>query len=140
MFAELSPVPAEFLKNTLLVIGGGLGLVSLARGVFWGNRREITPQPLQVTPAPKYVTHEECQGTHASIRERVARVEALVDQIRTEAKNDRDGIVKQLHEMELRIISDGDRRDRNTHARINDLSASVSKVVGHLENQHPAPA
>lgn len=136
----MNSVPAEFIKNSFLLVGGLLGIIALVRGLLWPARRDITPQPLQVAAAPKFVTHDECLGRDAAIRERVARVEALVDQIRTEAKTDREGIVAQLHQLELRILADGERRDRNTQARINDLLASVSKVVGHLETQPPHSA
>lgn len=135
---SMHSVPADFIKNAILLVGGILGIAALIRGMFWPARRDITPQPLQVAPAPEWVSKADCVTKETQMRERMARLEAIVDQIRLEAKNDRASIVEQLHALELRLIADGERRDRNTQARINDLLASVSKVIGHIETS-PTP-
>lgn len=133
ILASLESVPADLLKNMALMIFAGVGLAAAVKSIWWPGRREISPQPLQVTPATRFVTEETAVQKDAALRERMARLEAIVEQIRLEAKTDREGIVAQLHALELRLIADAERRDRNTQARINDLLASVSKVIGALD-------
>lgn len=137
MLAEISSVPADFLKNAV-VLGLSSGAFALAlKSAFWPARKEISPQPLEVREAREFVTTAECLNKDAAMRERMARLETIVDQIRAEAKTDRESIIAQLHQLELRLIADAERRDRNTQSRINDLLASVSKVIGHLDSPTP---
>ncbi len=112
-----------------------VGVIALA-GITWiivtaenlkraitgkGAAREITNQPLLVSPAVKYATSDECTQRHIPLEQRVNKVEERLDDIENK-----------LHTTEQRIIEAGDQRAKGLHRRINCMLAGQNRILGRL--------
>lgn len=97
--------------------------------------REISPQPLVVTPADQWVTRDESEREHAHMVERVVKIEQTVTGLSREiaaVRAEVGGFQRELHEAETRINRAAEERSEKVHNRINDILAAVSELRGEI--------
>lgn len=86
-----------------------------------GEPREITPQPLLVSPAVRYATTGECAEKHKQIDQRLCQAERRLD-----------AIDRKLEEKLDVVLKAGEERARGIHRRLNALLAAQNRVLGKL--------
>ncbi len=133
ILADLSAVPADFLKHAVVLLVGAAGGALAVKQLFKGDkadRREVSPQPLRVQEEPPYVTRDQCVVATGTIAERISRQEHATAEMRktstgywrstgSEMRVDRD----RLSSMLLKEIG-------GVHTRINQILEAVAKLRG----------
>jgi len=122
------------VRDVIVVLLAGLSAAALMTPWFQRRRTSTTleDQPIRVSAAPKYVSLEDHEEATRALAERISRVEALMLEIRREAKADREHLTHEMLNLERRLADSAVRRDENTHKRINDLVETVSGLVGEV--------
>ena len=142
--AASSVIPYQ--PELITLVGACLGLAAIAAAVnqsitAWRNLRgtshvrEITPQPLTVSPATRYATLEELETMRDNLNERLDDMGGHVEQLRTDVVSVRaelTGLRAELHNMESRANSRDESRAVKLHDRINEILAAVSEMRGEL--------
>jgi hypothetical protein len=97
MFAQISDVPGEQVKNVLLVLGWLLGLGMLVYGKWNKQKVQVADQPVDVSVAgpvtvqkeERYVPKALCVQLHASTDQRITKVERDLGDLTTEFRAQR---------------------------------------------------
>ena len=106
-----------------LVLGGSaFGALCTLAGAWIRaryGRAKVEPQPLEVAPAPKFVTCEQCETHRRAMAERVDAVETMQTRV--------------LDKLDL-IEQHNEDRARRLHARLDPISESAAKSAALLAN------
>lgn len=133
MLADLAAATSDHIKDVIIILGGLLALYHLVKKTVNPARevREISPQPLQVTPAPQWIQRHEVMAQHGALESRVLRMETSFESLRAELRNDRvtsdqaqSARAEQLH----RVV---DELRTEVNNRISDMP---SQIVALLRN------
>jgi len=89
------------------------------------SERIISPQPLIVAEAARFVTKDESDIQMRDMRLRLDRVEMAIEALRRDAKEDRESI------RQLVVDQVG-----SVHERINDLTGAVAGLRGAFDEAH----
>jgi len=114
MFAQLSSIDAEFVKNVLILAVGVAGAVAL----FRHKRTDISPQPLVTKLAAEFVVKETCIATMREAEARLKSLEAAltaddvkrsaiytrIETVRTELRADIQHLSDKVEVLPLRLL------------------------------------
>jgi hypothetical protein len=135
IFGELIPTVSSIQLGTFImilvaVLGGYMRLRKFEdymRGQ--GERREISPQPLEVRKAADYILREQCEKVHARMEAEFAQHSAS-----------RKSIYDRIEEMDGRaaarteVLRKEVKEDiRGVHDRVNDVLHAVGRLEGKNE-------
>lgn len=122
MLAQLQSVDAIHFKDVMLILFALVGVASWIFGMVRKPSTRITPQPLDVRLADQFVTKDYCRTAHIDAAARVARIEADVQALRQEIRDDRTKLTERL------TIEVG-----KVHDRVNDVLEAVSELRGRMD-------
>jgi hypothetical protein len=121
--ADLTSVPAGFLKDFLTVLFALVVIAAIVVGVILSFRKpkmSIDPQPVEVRKSPKRYNHDLMENRHASTTAALTNHEERIRQL------ERD-----MPAMERSILSAGEERE----ARLQDqLTSLPDRIIATLAN------
>jgi hypothetical protein len=112
----------QFLWTAVLVLAAVANLVVLGRKIFGKEERTMGPQPFEVKQAEQFVSREHCEQVHQATSHRIASLEVRAD--RMEAH---------LQQLRSELIEHGDKRAGRLHQRLDEMSAMVERAAERSE-------
>ena len=122
--ADLTAVPADTLKWTLIVI---IGLVLVGLQVWTAvrsSKTQITPDPLRVEKLDKFATRDFCEQRHAEVSRRLDGHDKDVRTIYDEIKRNRADNESQANTRSVAV-----------HAKIDDVRRELSEKIDDMPAQ-----
>ena len=129
VLAQMESVSAGWLKDFLLIVAGLAAAAYYIKEIFWGEKRESVPQPLQTQKIWPAATLRDLENDRAEVKRRLDAHDKDLAELR-------EVIRIELPEMERRIAAAGEGRVEKIHNRINEVLAEVSKLEGMMERDH----
>ena len=124
-------------RDVVVILAGILGAVALIWQT-WGPRRRdpgatpVPSQPVTIHDDRGYVSAQEHEQFRQIVLDRMGSLESVIAEMRREAKTDREHLTKEMLALERRIADDAQKRDANTHQRINDVVEQLAQLVGSI--------
>lgn len=136
ILASFADVPADFIKNILMItgatIGIAVGIVALWNGIQKARNqgKSDVPQPLMVAFEKEFTTRDE----HRELKGRVTGLEAKIEKV----DEDRRASVSRAYkhfESSIEKIRDDVKEDNNgLHRRLDGLAETLATLVGEVKH------
>lgn len=117
MLLNIDGVPAEFVKNFLMLLLGLAGGAGAMWTVFGRKRQTIEPQPLRVKKEAEFTTVEACGQRHAEVDRRLDHHDGEIMEIWKTLRKENTAIRQEM----ARTFQDVERSLGRIEGKIDDL-------------------